>query len=106
MQGVEGFPEASVPVIVTVRVVWQPAVTSSLLQPGVAPGQLSITVTSASTLAQSGIEAGLQPRAPPVGQPAMVGGSLSVTVTVKLHESEPQPFLAVQETEVVPTGKP
>lgn len=40
-----------------------------------------------------------------VGQPASAGPWLSLTVTVKLHESLPAAFIAVQVTVVVPFGK-
>ena len=66
-----------------------------------------MAVTSACTLAHVGNEVldGLQPRSPPAGQPEIVGGWLSVTVTVKLQEAEPQVLLAVQVTVLTPTGK-
>ena len=80
MGAVTLLPQASLAVIVKVRVVTQPLVPSLCVTVIVAALQLSVAVTNAFTLASVGklAPAGLQPRLPPAGKLVMTGGVVSV----------------------------
>ena len=68
----------SVTVMVNLRVCVHPLSESSTEQFLVkAPGQLSVATTNAFTVSQVGGLAGLQPKAPPVGQVVIVGLTVS-----------------------------
>ena len=80
MGAVTLLPQASLAVIVKVRVVTQPLAPSLCVTLIVAALQLSVAVTSAFTLASLGklAAAGLQPKLLPPGEAVTVGAVVSV----------------------------
>ena len=92
------LPQASLAVIVNVRVVAQPLALSACVTVITTALHASIAVTSAFTLASVGRlpDAGLHPKLLPLGAPVSVGAVVSTTVIVWLAVAVlPQSSVAV-----------